>query len=136
MLAFDSGIKIVHRKRIGPAPASCADYASESGIVRKNWRNRNVPVADAMSGTVSPQYVLTQPSTLTTWWVETMRTGTGSIRVTKIIQKTTFLPRKSKYTMANAESSEITILPMATPSATIALLTSIRAISARCHAYA
>src|SRR5258705_11607708 len=95
MLAFDSGSRIVHRNRIGPAPSSCAASASESGIVRKNWRNRDVPVADARSGTVSPQYVLTQPSTLTTWYVETKRTGNGSIRVTKIIQKTRVLPRES-----------------------------------------
>ena len=65
-----------------------------------------------------------------------MRTSTGSMSVTKIIQKTTCLPRKSKYTMAKAESSEMAIFPAATPSATIALLMSIRPICARCQASA
>ncbi len=40
-----------------------------------------------------------------------MRTSTGSIRVTKIIQNTRFRIGKRKYTMANADSSEIAILP-------------------------
>ena len=42
-----------------------------------------------------------------------MRTSTGSISVTKIIQNTRFLNGKRKYTMAKADSSEIAILPMA-----------------------
>jgi hypothetical protein len=71
-----------------------------------------------------------------TWNVETIRTGTGSMRVTKIIQKTTCFPRKLKYTIAKAESSEITILPTAMPRAITALLTSIRPICARCQASA
>ena len=40
--------------RIGPAPSMRAASTSSSGTVRKNWRNRNVAVADAISGTVRP----------------------------------------------------------------------------------
>jgi len=41
-----------------------------------------------------------------------------------------------KYTMANAERSEITIFPRATASAMIALLASRRPMCARLHASA
>lgn len=41
-----------------------------------------------------------------------MRTSTGSIRVMKMSQKQMPLNGKRKYTMANADSSEIAILPM------------------------
>ena len=51
-----------------------------------------------------------------------MRTSTGSISVTKIIQKTTLRNGKRKYTMAKAESSEMAILPMAMVSALIKLM--------------
>src|SRR5262249_24778537 len=55
MFAFDNGRRNDHRNRSGPAPSSCAASASESGMVWKNCRNRKVPVADAISGTVRPQ---------------------------------------------------------------------------------
>ncbi len=42
-----------------------------------------------------------------------MRTSTGSIKVTKIIQNTTLRSGKRKYTIANADSKEMAILPMA-----------------------
>lgn len=42
-----------------------------------------------------------------------MRTSTGSISVTKMAQKQVFLNGNRKYTMANADSSEMVILPMA-----------------------
>ena len=54
MLVRDSGTTTSQKKRIGPAPSMRAASASSSGIVRKNWRNRNVAVADAISGSVSP----------------------------------------------------------------------------------
>jgi hypothetical protein len=54
MFGRDSGITTSKKKRIGPAPSMRAASASSSGMVRKNWRNRNVAVADAISGTVRP----------------------------------------------------------------------------------
>ncbi len=54
MLVFDSGSTTSLKKRIGPAPSMRAASASSSGIVRKNCRNRNVAVAEAISGSVSP----------------------------------------------------------------------------------
>ena len=54
MFGRDSGTTTSQKKRIGPAPSMRAASASSSGIVRKNWRNRNVAVAEAISGTVSP----------------------------------------------------------------------------------
>ncbi len=45
--------------------------------------------------------------------------------MTKIIQKHSMRPRKLKYTMANAESIEIRILPAATVTAISALFTSM-----------
>ena len=54
MLVFDIGTTTSQKKRIGPAPSTRAASASSSGIVMKNCRNRNVAVADAMSGSVSP----------------------------------------------------------------------------------
>ena len=41
-----------------------------------------------------------------------MRTSTGSISVTKIIQNTRLRSGKRKYTTANALSSEMAILPI------------------------
>ena len=40
--------------RIGPAPSMRAASTSSSGTVRKNWRNRKVAVAEAISGIVRP----------------------------------------------------------------------------------
>ena len=40
-----------------------------------------------------------------------MRTSTGSISVTKMAQNASMRNRKRKYTIANADSSEIAILP-------------------------
>ena len=54
MFVRDIGTTTSIRNRIGPAPSMRAASASSSGIVRKNCRNRNVAVADAISGIVSP----------------------------------------------------------------------------------
>ncbi|MCY1557095.1 hypothetical protein D9M68_939110 [compost metagenome] len=54
MLVDDSGNSTSQKKRIGPAPSTRAASTSSSGTVRKNWRNRKVAVALAMSGTVRP----------------------------------------------------------------------------------
>ncbi len=56
-----------------------------------------------------------------------IRTSTGSIKVRKIIQKMNERPGKRKYTMANADSMEIEILPIAIASAEIRLTSSMRA---------
>ena len=50
----DIGTTTSQKNRIGPAPSMRAASASSSGIVRKNWRNRNVAVADAISGSGEP----------------------------------------------------------------------------------
>ena len=63
-----------------------------------------------------------------------MRTSTGSISVMRIIQKTTALPRKSKYTMAKADRMEMAILPTAEARATTALFQSNRPMCERRHA--
>ena len=47
----------------------------------------------------------------TTSYVGPIRTSTGSISVMKISQKQMPLNGKRKYTMANADSSEMAILP-------------------------
>src|SRR6478609_2626272 len=107
----ESGTSTSLKKRIGPAPSTRAASTSSSGIVRKNWRNRNVAVAEAISGTVKPAYVLIMPRSATTLYVGRMRTSTGSISVTKIIQKNTIRSGKRKYTIANADRSEMVILP-------------------------
>ncbi len=54
MLVLDSGSSTSKKKRIGPAPSMRAASASSSGMVMKNWRNRKVAVAEAISGSVSP----------------------------------------------------------------------------------
>ena len=54
MLVVDSGSSTSLKKRIGPAPSMRAASTSSSGTVRKNWRNRKVAVALAISGIVSP----------------------------------------------------------------------------------
>ena len=50
-----------------------------------------------------------------------MRTSTGSISVTKMAQKHSILNGKRKYTMANADSSEMAILPTVMTMATTKL---------------
>ena len=50
----DMGSRMSLKKRIGPAPSTRAASTSSSGTVRKNWRNRKVAVAEAISGTVRP----------------------------------------------------------------------------------
>ncbi len=58
-----------------------------------------------------------------------MRTSTGSINVTKIIQKKNIRIGKRKYTTAKAESIEIAILPTAMTSAMTVLTHIMRATS-------
>ena len=55
MLVRDSGNRMVTKKRSGPAPSTRAASASSSGTVMKNWRNRKVAVAEAISGMVRPE---------------------------------------------------------------------------------
>ena len=54
------------KKRIGPAPSMRAASTSSSGTVRKNWRNRKVAVAEAMSGRLRPVKLLSMPRSATT----------------------------------------------------------------------
>ena len=54
VLVFDSGSTISQKKRIGLAPSMRAASISSSGSDIKNWRNRNVAVAEAISGNVRP----------------------------------------------------------------------------------
>ena len=42
------------KKRMGLAPSMRAASASSSGTDMKNWRNRKVAVAEAISGIVKP----------------------------------------------------------------------------------
>jgi hypothetical protein len=49
-----SAAPMSQKKRIGEAPSTRAASVSSSGIVRKNWRNRNVAVAEAISGMIRP----------------------------------------------------------------------------------
>ena len=55
-----------------------------------------------------------------------MRTSTGSIKVTKIIQKKSCLKGKRKYTNAKADNSEMDIFPIAITSAVIRLTVIMR----------
>src|ERR1044071_7985880 len=122
MLVFESGSTTSRKKRIGTGPSMRAASASSSGTVRKNWRKRNVAVAEAMSGRVSPTYELIMPRSDTTLNVGMMRTTTGSMRVTKIIQKKKLRSGKRKNTMAKEAMIEIAILPQAIASAMTRLL--------------
>src|SRR5262245_64538309 len=97
----DNGSSTSRKKRSGPAPSMRAASASSSGTVRKNWRNRNVAVAEAIKGSVRPTYELRMPRSETTLKVGMMRTSTGSISVTKIIQKKKLRSGKRKYTIEN-----------------------------------
>ena len=87
MFVFDSGARMDQKNRSAPAPSIRAASVSSSGTVRKNWRNRNVAVADAISGMVSPAYEFRSPRSATTLKVGMMRTSTGSMSVRKIVQK-------------------------------------------------
>jgi hypothetical protein len=57
----DKGSNILKKNRMGPAPSSFAASTSSWGMVLKNCRNKNVAVADAIKGKVSPEKVLIQP---------------------------------------------------------------------------
>ena len=61
MFVRDSGTRMDQKKRSGPAPSIRAASASSSGTVRKNWRKRNVAVAEAISGMVRPANVFSSP---------------------------------------------------------------------------
>ncbi len=54
ILVRDKGSSTSQKKRIGPAPSMRAASTSSSGTVKKNCRNKNVAVADAIRGTVRP----------------------------------------------------------------------------------
>src|SRR5260370_31225904 len=113
MLVRESGSKMSKKNRIGVAPSIRDASVSSSGIVMKNWRNRNVAVALAISGMVRPAYVLSMLRCETTAEVGTMRASTGSIRVMKMIQNAAVRNGKRKDTIANADSSETAMLPAA-----------------------
>src|SRR2546425_6572596 len=66
------------------------------------------------------------PRSDTTLKVGMMRTSTGSISVTKIIQKKKLRNGKRKYTMANEAMIEIAILPSAMASAITRLFSIMR----------
>ena len=112
MFVLDRGARIDQKNRSGPAPSIRAASVSSSGTVRKNWRKRNVAVADAISGIVRPAYELRRPRSATTLKVGMMRTSTGSMSVRKIVQKHAIRNGKRKYTIAYAEMMEIAILPI------------------------
>ena len=96
MEVVDSGSSTSLKKRIGEAPSMRAASTSSSGTVRKNWRNKNVAVAEAISGTVKPAIELSILRSDTTSYVGPMRTSTGSISVMKIIQNTILRNGKRK----------------------------------------
>ncbi len=115
------GNKISKKNRSGPPPSTRTASHNSSGTVIKNWRNRKVAVADAMSGKINPEYVSSIFKSATTLYVDRIRTSTGNIKVIKIIQKKNIRKRKRKYTMAKADRREIDIFPKAIPKAMMAL---------------
>ena len=100
MFVRERGRRIDPKNRSGPAPSIRAASRSSSGTVRKNWRKRNVAVAEAIRGMVRPAYELRSRRSATTLKVGRMRTSTGSVRVRKIVQKHAIRSGKRKYTMA------------------------------------
>src|SRR6266702_970533 len=126
IFVFDSGSTTSQKKRIAPAPSMRAASISSSGSVMKNWRNRKVAVAEAISGNVRPLYVLLRCIDDTTCTVGKIRTSTGSISVTKISQNARLRNGKRKNTIAYAEIIEIAILPIEITSAITRLLNSMR----------
>ena len=87
-------------------------------------------VAEAINGKVNPAKLLSMPKSDTTLYVGPMRTSTGSIKVTKIIQKTAMRNGNLKYTIANAESKDIAIFPTAMSNAQTKLTPIMRATEA------
>src|SRR4051794_22927649 len=126
MFVLESGSTISQKKRIAPAPSMRAASINSSGSVMKNWRNRNVAVADAISGSVKPLYVLLRCIDETTCTVGKMRTSTGSISVTKISQNAKPRNGKRKNTIAYADIIDTAILPIEITSAMTRLLNSMR----------
>src|SRR6202012_1118811 len=122
----DSGSTTSQKNRSAPAPSMRAASISSSGSVLKNWRNRNVAVADAISGSVRPVYVLVKCIDDTTSTVGKIRTSTGSISVMKISQNASVRNGKRKNTIAYAEIIETAILPIEITSAITRLLNSMR----------
>ncbi|MNL82739.1 hypothetical protein D3C87_2101920 [compost metagenome] len=54
ILVLERGSRMSRMKRKGPALSMRAASTNSPGIVRKNCRNRNVAVADAINGKVRP----------------------------------------------------------------------------------
>src|SRR5579872_6175925 len=71
---------------------------------------------------MSPAYVLMRCKFAVTETVGKIRTSTGNMSVTKIAQKKTLRRGNRKYTIAYAESTEITSLPTVTAIAMMKLL--------------
>ena len=53
-VVIDSGSSVSQKNRNGPAPSIREASNNSSGMVMKNCRNNSVPVADAISGRISP----------------------------------------------------------------------------------
>ena len=125
-----------HRNRRGPAPSSCAASASSFGTVMKNCRSKNVAVADAMRGMISPVYELI-PAQVADDFVRRHHA-----HFHRQHQRDEDHPEdscrkgKRKYTMAKAESTEMMILPNVIPKETRVLLSSSRPMLVRSHASA
>src|SRR3990170_5928431 len=86
----------------------------------------SVAVAEAMSGMMRPAYVLIIPRSETTAYVGIMRTSTGSMSVTKIIQKKNMRSGKRKKATAKAEMIEMVIFPVAITRAMIGVFVIMR----------
>lgn len=54
ILVRDRGNKTSKKNRTGPAPSMRAVSISSSGTAKKNCRNKNVAVAEAIRGSVKP----------------------------------------------------------------------------------
>ena len=93
-----------------------AASSSSSGIVSMYWRNRNTPVGVAAPGQITPQGLLSRPSSETTRKVGTSTIVGGIIRVAMISTNTVVRPRKSYFDSANAAIElMISMMIVATP---------------------
>ena len=54
IVVTDSGSSVSQKNRNGPAPSMRDASSNSSGMVMNNCRNSSVPVAEAISGRISP----------------------------------------------------------------------------------
>jgi len=66
MLVRINGSTMSQKNFIGPAPSMREASTSSPGMVMKNWRNRKVAVALAISGMISPPQLFSMPRSDTT----------------------------------------------------------------------